>query len=304
MDTKVLFVGNYKGGVGKTTSVLNFAKYFTIEGKRILVLDLDPQSSLSEILISNNHDYNGQLSDLDETKTLNYVFDLHISRIKRCNSLNLHVGEDIVQTYRKGKFDFIASSLFYKNGMGLDELAVRMEDNVEYLSILKQFLEAILKVETYDYVLIDCPPSNNLITRSAFLASDFYIIPTILDSISTNGVAHYIQTVQKTYKRYCVESEDCTLMKHYFGAPPRLVGIFCTFMRGQVDYRQSLRRLKDNVCHRCKCEEDEIFIFEEEINNYIDIARSTEIGDVSKARKDYEALSKRVLDRIMAMDCG
>ena len=75
-------------------------------------------------------------------------------------------------------------------------------------------------------------------------------------------------------------------------------------MRGQVDYRQSLRRLKDNVCHRCKCEEDEIFIFEEEINNYIDIARSTEIGDVSKARKDYEALSKRVLDRIMAMDCG
>ena len=45
-------------------------------------------------------------------------------------------------------------------------------------------------------------------------------------------------------------------------------------------------------------------VFEEEINNYIDIARSTEIGDVSKARKDYEALSKRVLDRIMAMDCG
>lgn len=42
-----------------------------------------------------------------------------------------------MQTYEKGSFDFIASSLFYKNGIGLDELAVRMEDSIEYLAILK-----------------------------------------------------------------------------------------------------------------------------------------------------------------------
>lgn len=55
MDTKIIFVGNYKGGVGKTTSVLNFAKYFSQSGKKVLVLDLDPQSSLSEILVKTTH---------------------------------------------------------------------------------------------------------------------------------------------------------------------------------------------------------------------------------------------------------
>ena len=58
-----MFIGNYKGGVGKTTSVLNFAENFTKMGKKILVLDLDPQSSLSEILVSNN---DGQLITMSE----------------------------------------------------------------------------------------------------------------------------------------------------------------------------------------------------------------------------------------------
>ena len=81
MDTKIIFVGNYKGGVGKTTSVLNFAKYFSQSGKKVLVLDLDPQSSLSEILVKNNSQNGRQtneLNKLDGKKTLNYVYDLHI----------------------------------------------------------------------------------------------------------------------------------------------------------------------------------------------------------------------------------
>lgn len=61
---------------------------------------------------------------------------------------------DIVQTYKKGNFDFIASSLFYRDGLGLDELAVRMEDTIEYLSILKGFLDMVLQEKSYDYVLI------------------------------------------------------------------------------------------------------------------------------------------------------
>ena len=186
MDTKIIFVGNYKGGVGKTTSVLNFAKYFSQSGKKVLVLDLDPQSSLSEILVKNNSQNGRQtneLNKLDGKKTLNYVYDLHISRIKKYNSIRLKFDDDIVQEYKKGGFDFIASSLFYEGGIGLDELAVRMEDTVEYLSILKQFLDPLLEQRRYDYVLVDCPPSNNLITRSAFLLSDYYIIPTILDEI-------------------------------------------------------------------------------------------------------------------------
>lgn len=298
MYTKIIFVGNYKGGVGKTTSVLNFAEYFSQAGKRILVLDLDPQSSLSEILVNNNSD-GGQLNNLDEKKTLNYVYDLYISQIRKYNSIHLKFSKDIVQKYKKGGFDFIASSLFYKNGVGLDELAVRMEDTVEYLSVLKQFLDPILEQERYDFILIDCPPSNNLITRSAFLLSDYYIIPTILDSVSTYGVAHYINTVQNIYQQYCENSPDKTLMKHFFGPQPQLIGIFCTFIRGQVNYTKALKILKEYVASKCKVN---IYFFEEEINNYIDIARSTQVGEVSKARNDYEVLSKRVLERIIEIE--
>lgn len=291
--TKIIFVGNYKGGVGKTTSVLNFAEHFTMEGKKVLLLDLDPQSSLSEILVSNN---GGKLNELSPQKTLNYIFDLNISKIKKYNNLELRFDEGIIQCYKKKNYDFIASSLFYKEELGLDELAVRMEDNIEYMSILKGFIDSVLEKRNYDFIIMDCPPSNNLITRSAFLLSDYYIIPTILDGISTNGVAHYIKTVTKTYEKYCLETEDAVLAQHYFGEKPKLIGIFCTFIRQQVNYISEKNVLVNTL--KEECGDEDIYFFDEEINNYIDIARSTEIGEASKARKDYVELTKSVIKRI------
>lgn len=295
-DKKIIFVGNYKGGVGKTTSVLNFAEHFTQLGKTVLVIDLDPQSSLSEILVSNN---GGALNTLEPEKTLNYVFHLNILRLEKYRSLVLEFGEDIIQEYKKKKFDFIASSLFYKENLGLDELAVRMKDNIEYMSILKGFIDPILEKKEYDFVIMDCPPSNNLITRSAFLLSDYYIIPTILDGISTNGVAHYINTVNSTYEKYCKQGEDAVLARHYFGDRPKLIGIFCTFIRAQVNYFSEKEDLVKTLTE--EFEGEEIYFFHEQVNNYIDIARSTEIGEASKARKDYVELSNSVLQRISAM---
>ncbi|MDR1771292.1 MAG: AAA family ATPase [Hungatella sp.] len=294
-DTKIIFVGNYKGGVGKTTSVLNFAEHLAKKDKKVLVLDLDPQSSLSEILVKNN---GAVLKDLEDERTLNYVFDLNISTIKKYKSMKLKFNRKIIQVYKKDGFqyDFIASSLFYRDHMGLDELAIKMEDTMEYLSILKNYLDSILDENRYDFVLIDCPPSNNLITRSAFLLSDYYVIPTVLDGISSNGVAHYINTINETYHMYCVHSNDFMLAKHYFGKKPKLIGVFCTFIRGQVNYNAATKELEDTLTKSCRAEE--IHFFKEEINNYIDIARSTEIGEASKARNDYELLTDSILRRL------
>ncbi|MDR0925481.1 MAG: AAA family ATPase [Hungatella sp.] len=294
-DTKIIFVGNYKGGVGKTTSVLNFAEHLAKKDKKVLVLDLDPQSSLSEILVKNN---GAVLKDLEDERTLNYVFDLNISTIKKYKSMKLKFNRKIIQVYKKDDFqyDFIASSLFYRDHTGLDELAIKMEDTMEYLSILKNYLDSILDENRYDFVLIDCPPSNNLITRSAFLLSDYYVIPTVLDGISSNGVAHYINTINETYHMYCVHSNDFMLAKHYFGKKPKLIGVFCTFIRGQVNYNAATKELEDTLTKNCRAEE--IHFFKEEINNYIDIARSTEIGEASKARNDYELLTDSILRRL------
>lgn len=294
--TRIIFVGNYKGGVGKTTSVLNFAEKFTERGNKVLVMDIDPQSSLSEILINNNQNELSSFSKSYPEKTLNYVFDLNITKIKKYNNLVLKFDQNIIQHYNKEKYDFIVSSLFYRDGLGLDELSLRMEDNIEYLSILKNFLDTILSMVKYDYVLIDCPPTNNLITKSAFLLSDYYIIPTILDGISTNGVAHYINTVTKTYNKYCIESEDAVIAKHFFGNKPQLIGIFTTFIRKQVNY-DTEREIFINTLKQ-HCNDENIYFFKEEINNYIDIARSTVMGTASVARPDYSELSDRILQRI------
>ncbi|MFW5650892.1 MAG: ParA family protein [Acetivibrio ethanolgignens] len=301
-NTKIIFVGNYKGGVGKTTSVLNFAEYFSLEDNRdktaknkVLVLDIDPQSSLSEILVTNG--VNRELSDLNERETLNYVFDLCITKVEKYSNIELKFDTTMLIKKYKSSFDFIPSSLFYKNNeinLGLDSLVLKMKDNIQYLSILKNFVDTIK--EEYDYIIIDCPPANNLITRSAFLMSDYYIIPTVLDGLSTNGVIHYINEIEETYNRYCVIGQDALLSRHFFGEQPKLVGIFYNLIRGQVNYDEAKANFEDAIDRLTPYGRD--IILNNEINNYIDIARKTQDGKVSINKRDFEGLTKEIIRKI------
>lgn len=291
MNTKVIFIGNYKGGVGKTTSVLNFAEYFSKAGKRTLVLDIDPQSSLSEILVANGG--YGSLSDLSERETLNYIFDLYISKIKKYTTIEIRFDVAMIKNY-KNCFDFVPSSLFYRNNMGLDALALMMEDDIQYLSILKNWIDTIR--DGYDIILIDCPPSNNLITRSAFLMSDYYVIPTILDGLSTNGVIHYIKTIEETYMEYCEKREDALIAKHFFGEKPQLIGIFYNLIRKQVDYNDAKEDFENEIVKQTPYNKS--IILNSEINNYIDIARRTQEGNVSIDKRDFEKLAGEIINKI------
>lgn len=306
MRPNIIFIGNYKGGVGKTTSALHFAEYFSRaksidperKGKnRVLVLDIDPQSSLSEILVERH--CKCSLDELESRETLNYVFDLSITRIEKYPTVNLsfdNAEEILIKS--GGNYDFIPSSLFYRGSMGLDELALRMKDSLQYLTILRDFLTPIQN--NYDLILIDCPPTNNLITRSAFLLSDYYLVPTVLDGLSTNGVMHYINTVERTYVSYCGEesglssNSDQLLAKHIFGEKPQLLGVFFNLIRhakydeAKADFE---RQLKKTGYSSEK-------ILDGWIRNHIDIARSTQNGEVSLKETDFEYLSQEILKRL------
>lgn len=289
MNTKTIFVGNYKGGVGKTTSVLNLAEYFSEKKKKVLVLDVDPQSSLSEILVSNGK--YGLLSELPERETLNYIFDLYITKIKKYNAIELKFDDAVIKRYDE-KYDFVPSSLFYRGNMGLDALALLMEDDIQYLSILKNWVDTVK--DRYDLILIDCPPSDNLITRSAFLMSDYYIIPTVLDGLSTKGVIHYIDTVERTYNEYCRDREDALIARHFFGEKPELIGIFFNLLRGQVNYKDEKADFAEEIGKLY----DKDPILKSVINNYIDIARSTQMGVASDEKQDFEKLADEIIGRI------
>ncbi len=292
METKIIFIGNYKGGVGKTTSALNFAEYFHAEKNKVLVLDLDPQSSLSEILIKNGG--YGMLNQLKPEETLNYVFDLYITKIKKYNNIDLKFSQNLIKKY-KNTYDFVPSSLFYRDNLGLDSLALLMEDNIQYLSILKIWIDTVKC--GYNYIFIDCPPSNNLITRSAFLMSDYYIIPTILDGLSTNGVIHYIKTIKETYHNYCEIGEDALIAKHFFGKEPELIGIFYNLIRGQVNYEDEKKDFEDELDKSTPYGKQ--IILNSQINNYIAIARSTENGKTAPIDKeDFKILTTEIIQKI------
>lgn len=113
-----IFFGNYKGGVGKTTSTYNIAVEMAKQNrKKVLLIDLDPQSSLSEVCMTK---FGGQIDYL-ENKTLNYVYDIYM-QAKKLGNIKVKVdSRPIIKSVNK--IDFIPNSLFYKNG-GLDKISM------------------------------------------------------------------------------------------------------------------------------------------------------------------------------------
>lgn len=294
---KKIFIGNYKGGVGKTTSAYFIGKNISEleENNKVLLLDLDPQSSLSEICLTS---VGKDLDKLDDIKTLNYIFDLEIKNIEQQYNLQFKLDmNNFIQKTCYENLDFIPSSLFYSNNnFGLDELAISMKRDIRYFSILSQILDRV--EDKYDYIIIDCPPNSNVLTQSAFMAADFYLIPTVVDSISANGIQHYIRTVNKTYKKYCIESEESILYKNIFGEMPQLIGVFFTLLKKTANNVTVQQGLRDNL-DSLDIEED-IYIFENSTNHFVEYPRKLSVGkaELETRVNDYDSIFEEFLVRL------
>ncbi|WP_096199569.1 ParA family protein [Bacillus sp. FJAT-45350] len=295
LRSRKIFVGNYKGGVGKTTSIFQIALHLAELGEKVLLIDLDPQCSLSEICLAKQE---MNLEDLAPNESLNYVYDMWL-QVKRFRSLPFYVDLEPLVKQLEDNVHFIPSNTFYNNG-GLDDLALNLRGDLEDLLPLQQFFQTSRIEEEYDYILFDCPPSNNMITQGAFLLSDYYIIPSIIQTLSIRGVVHYITTVDKIYQRFCEENQYSFIAKSLFGEKPKLLGIFETLKKGTVKNDDVINDLesdlqKANIQTLMFCEDEEKFIFDTIINNYEDIARSTAEG---KKCEIYENLTDEIINCI------
>ncbi len=225
-----IFVGNYKGGVGKTTSTFNIAVELNKKGYKVLIVDLDPQSSLSQVCLNS---IDMLLDELDQEACLNYIYSGYfLAKLNGSTKFKLSA-KKVIKTTKEG-IDFIPNNLFSKYD-GLDKIAMLLTDKAEYCTILNDFFKYNKLDEKYDFILFDCPPSRNSITECAFLLSDYYIIPTIMDSISSRAVKHYISTIEDVYVEYCVESENASILYSVFGEKPRLLGVFETMTKGKTN---------------------------------------------------------------------
>ncbi len=235
---------NHKGGVGKTTSTINIGAGLVELGKRVLLIDLDPQANLT--------------------------LSLGIPRQKVSIYEALRGESDLQPFQYKEGMDVIISTLDLSGA----EMELINEAGREY--ILRELLTAV--IDDYDYVLIDCPPSLGLLTLNALTSSQYVLIPLQTEFLALQGLAKIKQVIDKVklrlnknldiggviatmYDSRRVLNRDVVETIHkYFGEK-----VFSTYIRDNVALAEAPAQRKDifSYNHRSSGAEDYLSLCKE-----------------------------------------
>lgn len=188
---KVISIINLKGGVAKTTTTVQLVECLASEfSKKVLVIDLDPQTNSTIALIAED-----KWEDLDaENKTLFHLFN---DKLEKTQLFDIDQSlQRKVSNLRLPSLHLLASSIrFIDIQDRIADVAVRTHNTINPQEVLKSAVFDLL--EDYDYVLIDCPPNLGYITRNGIEISDYYLIPTIPDTLSTYGIPQIIGAIHE-----------------------------------------------------------------------------------------------------------
>tara|TARA_Y100001958_G_C21196871_1_gene524096 strand:+ start:68 stop:868 length:801 start_codon:yes stop_codon:yes gene_type:complete len=173
MDKKIISIINQKGGVGKTTTVINLAAGLSMKEKKVLVIDLDPQGNATTGLgLSNTENSDNTIySVLNGNKKIS----------------------EVIQKTKFEKLNLVSSNV------DLSGLEVETAGDSRRAFKLKDELALILNDSgaSYDYILIDCPPSLSLLTIMALVASDALVVPLQTEFFALEGLTQLIKTIER-----------------------------------------------------------------------------------------------------------
>jgi len=202
MATKISVI-NFKGGVGKTTLAFHLAAHLAIS-KKVLVVDVDHQSSLSLVMLG------GKLWEkaAGTHATCNEIFQSF------CNRRVVMPGKQIIHAnalhQRTPKYNFYPTLDLVPAQFELDDTEIELASTTvgsttvsewQKRTLLAEWLDSVGADSAYDFIIFDCPPATKLVSQNALAASDYFLIPVIPDALSSRGVTHFRQLVDKIDKK-------------------------------------------------------------------------------------------------------
>jgi len=172
VNSSIISVINQKGGVGKTTTVINLAAVLAQKGKNTLVIDLDPQGNATTGLGRSNNDQDKN------------VYNLLIGKVSL---------EDAIQKTNIKNLDLIGSNV------NLSGLEVETANEANRAFLLKEIIQEKKNstLSKYENIFIDCPPSLSLLTVMSLVAADELLVPLQTEFFALEGITQLIKTIER-----------------------------------------------------------------------------------------------------------
>lgn len=278
---KVVSIINMKGGVGKTTLSIGIADFLAGIGKKILLIDADPQFNATQAMLDyyKNEDYESEEN----------FYSKNVLPLEKTIYKLFKPQTDMMQAYNTPTADDLIINITDNLDMLCGDLNLVLVNKVSdhtFVRRIRNFIDDNKLREEYEYIIIDCPPTLTIYTDSALMASDYYLIPNRIDRYSIVG----IDSLQKAVNNL-IREERISL---------ECIGLVYTMVTNSAKQE----KLRIDFESKKAVNDIDIFSAKTSVVNNIQYGVSGTIPTKYKASKDdIEAISIELLERLKGREC-